>query len=1081
MDRLLFSKDNFNVIYKILQNKIQSSLKVNIDTDPKFHKELINIIKSIYQQRGTFNYPSNLSHLDTSRYLSQKSINVALRYFTDTIKKTTRNVNVDHLSRDMNNASREQTNILDRRPTDTGKQYGHTNGSSSVVSDYNRIINERDTSSNNFPKPVNFKEPSAVSNNDIKNRYESLNQNRQSDYDSLEKSGATSQNSSNNHNIGTMSTQSNYLNNPPNNEIHELMKQQQELQRKINSMQNSSSRNNSNPDETAFIPPVQMTPNDDSALNAQFNNSNSPAFKPPSQQNPQFISEDNKPINNILENQFTSLIDMDEDTDVSVNKPTEAIKEMEPDTNIDYDSLLENITNSSEMTNNSINEHFMTSVQNMASDEDNVSTIFPKSMISEARDITDTNRNNVSNNAAADHELSIIKTSLKQQTTNLVNTDNIVNDMVKSMETLDLPKFYNTIMDIPRLIKEQKTIPLTIRTHNLIISSRDRDLTNIDFDKYNFRVVFGAEGDQTTESAGSSDTKFTSSGLRNPTVQQVLKNIISIKLKRVVIPKPPSDHEWIPEPYLFLSVDEFGSNIISTKHFSDKIFCKIHYDKEFGLGDGRQYLYYKNDDDDFTMFYPSPLGKLDRLTLKLLNSDGTNAKTSFNDTDVSNPPYTSIAPILSYDKIGIISGNSFINYNDTDSSSFLSTRRYTAIGKGDDGTFKLSFGEATTTAIDFDASNTDVRRALTTLSSVASCSVTFSDGEVAVTDGDINIMTFVITPNMTTMPLLGNKVILKAVDITGDGISFSQDNFTLRAVGPAATLTKSYYYAARVNSNTYTLHTAEPVTSENLVTFSSDLGYLQSLEIEVINSKDSIITTRSGNISLGTIGDSAGNITADENHSFTTVVLSVKHFERSQENTLLAIEAATDAATEFSVLYDTLGDLIIELNKAELNMVKIKAEATKIKSDVEESNSIIEIANEATLLSNIVIANINTSYGISPDESVFEQVSTELVDVTRRLFNLSNNITTIIQKVDLISDDAKQLKEYIDDGSDLKGEALIITSNAPSSIIDIDLPTSNKVKIVSNHSLVNLSNQLEYIFEVKTQEHDPTSELRPIL
>ena len=35
------------------------------------------------------------------------------------------------------------------------------------------------------------------------------------------------------------------------------------------------------------------------------------------------------------------------------------------------------------------------------------------------------------------------------------------------------------------------------------------------------------------------------------------------------------------------------------------------------------------------MFYPSPLGKLDRLTLKLLNSDGTSAKTSFNDTDIA--------------------------------------------------------------------------------------------------------------------------------------------------------------------------------------------------------------------------------------------------------------------------------------------------------------------------------------------------------------------------------------------------------------------------------------------------------------
>ena len=85
MERLFFSKDNFNIIYKILKEKIQSSLHIDIDSNPKFHKELINIIKAIYQQRGTFNYPSNLSNVDTSRYLSQKSINVALNYFSDTI------------------------------------------------------------------------------------------------------------------------------------------------------------------------------------------------------------------------------------------------------------------------------------------------------------------------------------------------------------------------------------------------------------------------------------------------------------------------------------------------------------------------------------------------------------------------------------------------------------------------------------------------------------------------------------------------------------------------------------------------------------------------------------------------------------------------------------------------------------------------------------------------------------------------------------------------------------------------------------------------------------------------------------
>jgi hypothetical protein len=122
--------------------------------------------------------------------------------------------------------------------------------------------------------------------------------------------------------------------------------------------------------------------------------------------------------------------------------------------------------------------------------------------------------------------------------------------------------------------------------------------------------------------------------MRNPTVQQVLKNVVSIKLKRVIIPKP-RDEFYVPEPYFFLSVDEFGSNIISTKTFTDKIFCKIHFDKEFGFSNGRKYLYYKNDDDDFTMFYSSPLAKLDRLTLKLLDSDGDNAKSSFNDSDIS--------------------------------------------------------------------------------------------------------------------------------------------------------------------------------------------------------------------------------------------------------------------------------------------------------------------------------------------------------------------------------------------------------------------------------------------------------------
>ena len=74
MDRLFFSKENFKIIYGILQKKIQDTSQYNIDSNPQSTKELVNIMKAIYQQRGTFNLPANMSDIDLSRYLSQKEI-----------------------------------------------------------------------------------------------------------------------------------------------------------------------------------------------------------------------------------------------------------------------------------------------------------------------------------------------------------------------------------------------------------------------------------------------------------------------------------------------------------------------------------------------------------------------------------------------------------------------------------------------------------------------------------------------------------------------------------------------------------------------------------------------------------------------------------------------------------------------------------------------------------------------------------------------------------------------------------------------------------------------------------------------
>ena len=152
---------------------------------------------------------------------------------------------------------------------------------------------------------------------------------------------------------------------------------------------------------------------------------------------------------------------------------------------------------------------------------------------------------------------------------------------------------------------------------------------------------------------------YASSASKNPIISTKLRNIVSIKLNRVIIPKP-RDEVFKPDPYYFVCIDEFGSNIITTKHFNEKIFSKVHFDKELIFGgiansgvtanggalgtgstavfnetydDGRKYMYYKNDDGDETTFYSSPLASLENLTIKILDSRGRSLSLNFNDSD----------------------------------------------------------------------------------------------------------------------------------------------------------------------------------------------------------------------------------------------------------------------------------------------------------------------------------------------------------------------------------------------------------------------------------------------------------------
>ena len=263
-----------------------------------------------------------------------------------------------------------------------------------------------------------------------------------------------------------------------------------------------------------------------------------------------------------------------------------------------------------------------------------------------------------------DNSIDEVRAILKTTSAQLQkNTDEIVH-LQNMMVGMDFKNIYNTILDIPKTIKGQLRQPLLdAKTHYLFVSSGDRDLSNIAFNKYNFKIVFGAQSSQTvtnynntiqsyTSSSQPSNKDFTknnvtyqSSSVKDPNIQQQFKNVISVKLKRVIIPRPV-DPTYVPEPVFYVVIDELESNVFTTKTFSNRIFAVVHYDETLSYDrrigadldiSGRRYLYYTTDMDAVPYYYQSPLSRLDRLSIKLVNSQGETLDNSlaFNDTDIT--------------------------------------------------------------------------------------------------------------------------------------------------------------------------------------------------------------------------------------------------------------------------------------------------------------------------------------------------------------------------------------------------------------------------------------------------------------
>lgn len=629
MDSIYFSRKNFQLVYEILQKKCQRTHGMDISQEPRFHNELINIMKSVHSNRHTLHYKPGLPPIEESKVLTEKVIDVASQYFHDMISRSKQN----------------PPTRRDNRPL--------------MMSEYStqtQLRSPQGIPAN--PQPISFQEPRQhQSNDDVRSRYEQLSKTRESDVAS-----SASPDPFFNPSTQTRRPPNEYSQEPPSPfqytsppevPIHPSTFSQymNQVQQSANPMPPSRQQYSQPPLSTQFQGNYQATENQEyqnSILKRAMEGDSQTmsAFVPTHLQysgsslhmGPQIVM-DSTPIQSPNTNTNSTMNHTMVGDAVNID---DMLKQIHPSTGGDSEPTLtfERSFQSKPFSSSETTGHDIP-LQSTPVESVYVPNVRPNTI---DVNIPDSNLDTT----PANSELVVLQNSIRQNQTQLEETNQRIQQLMTIMEKQDIGKFYSTISDIPRLIASQQKQAMTLRTHNLIISSKDRDLSNDEFDKYSFRVVFGAESNQTIsgsfsqvsdadrENVRSADRVFTSSGLLVPTIQQVLRNVVSMKLLRVVIPKP-SVECYVPEPYLFVSIDEFNSNILSTKQFNNKIFCKIHYDKEVCFGDKtgtyRHYLYYKNDDDDFTMFFASPLGKLDRLTLRLLGSDGEPMREIFHDTD----------------------------------------------------------------------------------------------------------------------------------------------------------------------------------------------------------------------------------------------------------------------------------------------------------------------------------------------------------------------------------------------------------------------------------------------------------------
>ena len=174
MDRIFFSKNNFNVLYNIIGEKMFKRHQLDIASDNKYESDIINIMRSVYQQRNTYQIPSNISPQQYSNELSKKVLGISINYLSNNLQqRKSIQETPKHIQKPVVNQNR-----IDNRPKPSFKR--ETNDINKM---YEHMQNMRNNELSKGPDTsVKFQDDSDDPDVNVSSKFEELTKMRQQEF-----------------------------------------------------------------------------------------------------------------------------------------------------------------------------------------------------------------------------------------------------------------------------------------------------------------------------------------------------------------------------------------------------------------------------------------------------------------------------------------------------------------------------------------------------------------------------------------------------------------------------------------------------------------------------------------------------------------------------------------------------------------------------------------------------------------------------------------------------------------------------------------------------------------------------------